>query len=61
MLNNYTEHCSNCEELYPNLFDLKFKFIVDCFEKKLVSNDKTILPADIQKIIKEKENNTKKI
>lgn len=51
MLNNYKEHCSNCEELYPNLFDLKFKFIVDCFEKKLVPNEKTVLPQDMIKLI----------
>ena len=35
LLNNFENYCSNCEKLYPNLLDLRFKYIIEAFENNL--------------------------
>ena len=32
LANNFPQNCSNCEKLYPNMFDLPFKAIIESFE-----------------------------
>ena len=49
LLNNFDSHCSNCERLYPNLFDLSFNHIVQSFLKKTVDLSKTKMLFELQK------------